>query len=195
MITENLSTLQIHKLTREQYKRELEAGRIDEKALYLTPDEEIDLDLMELITNDDIDAICGGNVGVGGDSSVGSGVSAEPDLVINLLAGGIADDSFDGFLKAEYISCNWTDVENTISKCLNGQSVKVILKGFYKIHSGSEYYTCCEAFSVMAYPNDNTLDIYAWMPAYNPSSFGGCHIFLTPSTQSIRVESQRLNEM
>jgi hypothetical protein len=43
LITENLSTLKIHKLTREQYDRELEAGRIDENALYLTPDEEIDL--------------------------------------------------------------------------------------------------------------------------------------------------------
>jgi hypothetical protein len=43
MITENLSTLKIHKLTQEQYDRELAAGRIDENALYLTPDEEIDL--------------------------------------------------------------------------------------------------------------------------------------------------------
>lgn len=43
MITENLSTLKIHKLTEAQYQRELEAGRIDESALYLTPDEEIDL--------------------------------------------------------------------------------------------------------------------------------------------------------
>ena len=43
MITENLSTLKIHKLTREQYERELAAGRIDENALYLTPDENIDL--------------------------------------------------------------------------------------------------------------------------------------------------------
>jgi hypothetical protein len=43
MITENLSTLKIHKLTQAQYDRELEAGRIDENALYLTPDEEIDL--------------------------------------------------------------------------------------------------------------------------------------------------------
>ena len=43
MITENLSTLKIHKLTQAQYERELEAGRIDENALYLTPDEEIDL--------------------------------------------------------------------------------------------------------------------------------------------------------
>ena len=43
MITENLSTLKIHKLTQEQYERELAAGRIDENAIYLTPDEEIDL--------------------------------------------------------------------------------------------------------------------------------------------------------
>lgn len=43
MITENLSTLKIHKLTQEQYDRELANGRIDENAMYLTPDEEIDL--------------------------------------------------------------------------------------------------------------------------------------------------------
>ena len=38
MITENLSTLKIHKLTQEQYDRELEAGNIDATALYLTPE-------------------------------------------------------------------------------------------------------------------------------------------------------------
>lgn len=43
MITENLSTLKIHKLTQEQYDRELAAGRLDENAIYLTPDEEVDL--------------------------------------------------------------------------------------------------------------------------------------------------------
>lgn len=43
MITENLSTLKIHKLTQAQYNRELEAGNIDENALYLTPDEASDL--------------------------------------------------------------------------------------------------------------------------------------------------------
>ena len=43
MITENLSTLKIHKLTQAQYDRELENGTIDENALYLTPDEDIDL--------------------------------------------------------------------------------------------------------------------------------------------------------
>lgn len=45
MTTENLSTLKIHKLTQKQYDRELEAGRIDENALYLTPYEEIDLSM------------------------------------------------------------------------------------------------------------------------------------------------------
>jgi hypothetical protein len=39
LITENLSTLQIHKLTQEQYNRALAEGRIDERAIYLTPDE------------------------------------------------------------------------------------------------------------------------------------------------------------
>lgn len=37
--TEDISTLKIHKLTREQYEEELAKGNIDESALYLTPDE------------------------------------------------------------------------------------------------------------------------------------------------------------
>jgi hypothetical protein len=41
--TQNISTLKIHKLTQAQYERELEAGRIDENAIYLTPDEKVDL--------------------------------------------------------------------------------------------------------------------------------------------------------
>lgn len=43
MQTENLPTLKIHKLTQAQYDREKENGTLDEYALYLTPDEEIDL--------------------------------------------------------------------------------------------------------------------------------------------------------
>ena len=43
MITENLQTLKIIKLTQEQYDRESAAGNLDENALYLTPDEEADL--------------------------------------------------------------------------------------------------------------------------------------------------------
>lgn len=38
MITENVSTLKIHKLTQAQYDRALAAGNIEENAIYLTPD-------------------------------------------------------------------------------------------------------------------------------------------------------------
>ena len=38
MNIQNVSTLKIHKLTEEQYQREKAAGRLDETALYLTPD-------------------------------------------------------------------------------------------------------------------------------------------------------------
>lgn len=54
MKTENLSTLKIHKLSKEQYDRELAAGRIDETALYLTPDDAGDLD--QFVTVDQLDA-------------------------------------------------------------------------------------------------------------------------------------------
>ena len=51
MITENLSTLKIHKLTKAQYERELAAGRIDENAIYLTPDDEVDSSTIAIKVN------------------------------------------------------------------------------------------------------------------------------------------------
>ena len=59
MITENLSTLKIHKLSKAQYERELAAGNIDANALYLTPDEGAEV---QAITNSQIDAICGQSI-------------------------------------------------------------------------------------------------------------------------------------
>lgn len=41
--TEILPTLQIHKLTQEEYDEKVASGNIDENVLYLTPDEEINL--------------------------------------------------------------------------------------------------------------------------------------------------------
>ena len=41
MITENLSTLKIHKLTQEQYDREFVADNLNENEIYLTPDRSI----------------------------------------------------------------------------------------------------------------------------------------------------------
>lgn len=43
MITQNLPTLKIHQLTDEQYKRVKESEDYDPNALYLTPDEVINL--------------------------------------------------------------------------------------------------------------------------------------------------------
>lgn len=62
MITENISTLKIHKLTQEQYNRELEAGRIDESALYLTPD-----DGSEYATVEQLDTKAGLKIADGGE--------------------------------------------------------------------------------------------------------------------------------
>ena len=38
MLTENLSTLKINRLTQEQYDREKASGSLDDTALYFTPD-------------------------------------------------------------------------------------------------------------------------------------------------------------
>jgi hypothetical protein len=47
LITENLSTLKIHKLTQEQYDRALASGNIDANALYLTPEDSPDWNASE----------------------------------------------------------------------------------------------------------------------------------------------------
>lgn len=44
MITENLATLKIHRLSNVQYEREVASGNIDETAIYLTPDDFIEDD-------------------------------------------------------------------------------------------------------------------------------------------------------
>lgn len=47
MLTENLSTLKIHKLSQEQYDREYAAGNLEETALYLTPDNYVTKDYVD----------------------------------------------------------------------------------------------------------------------------------------------------
>jgi len=50
----NLSTLKIHKLSNEQYQREKAAGTLDDTALYLTPDEDNDIDLSGYATTEQL---------------------------------------------------------------------------------------------------------------------------------------------
>ena len=127
MITENLSTLKIHKLTKEQYNRELAAGNIDESALYLTPDESADLS--KYATKEDIDFI---NTKVG-DTSVSEQIA---DAINNL-------DIPEGF------SGSWNDLkdkpfgEGTIKKYANaydeGTSEEIIFKNL-ELTNDSYYY-------------------------------------------------------
>jgi hypothetical protein len=121
LITENLSTLKIHKLTKAQYERELAAGNIDPNALYLTPDEEVDLSgyvtvertingkaLSEdiYLTADDVgvyvqaeepvDAV-DGDIWVDTDAESHSDVSSKPPYVMlsdyGAIGDGVADDT------------------------------------------------------------------------------------------------------
>ena len=48
MKTKELPVLDIHEMSEEQYKREKEAGRIDEDSLYLTPDEGHDHNISDI---------------------------------------------------------------------------------------------------------------------------------------------------
>ena len=50
-ITQNLPTLRIHKLTQEQYDRESAAGRIEETAIYLTPDTSVTKEYVDSLLN------------------------------------------------------------------------------------------------------------------------------------------------
>lgn len=116
----------------------------------------------------------------------------DADLVINLLGSGF-DCSGHGSLDTEYMSCNWTDVTNTLNKCRNGKNVKVVLKGMYGIHSGGACPIYCDAFSVIA--DDDTLRVYALLPGWMANSIGICHIILDSSDQHISVIQTRLNEI
>lgn len=51
MITENVSTLKMHKLTQEQYDREQAAGALELNSIYLTPEVERIGELSNLKTN------------------------------------------------------------------------------------------------------------------------------------------------
>ena len=55
MITKDIPTVQIHKLTQAQYDTAKAAGNIDENAIYLTPDE--GADMSNYYTKEEIDAL------------------------------------------------------------------------------------------------------------------------------------------
>ena len=82
MITENLSTLKIHKLTQAQYDREFAVGNIDANALYLTPDEATNIEIDTTLTQS----------GMAADSkAIGNALSELEEKLSNSVASLTAD--------------------------------------------------------------------------------------------------------
>lgn len=143
MNIENLSTLQIHKLTQEQYDRELVAGRIDSNAIYLTPDTSIFVQNYEptgvadgsLWVDLDADGYYSGSGGYVDSSST----SSEPDLVIGLNVTNVKkyQDEKPNWvrnisnMKLDDISIMGGDVHATAEKVRQGIPVKVVLNDIH----------------------------------------------------------------
>ena len=75
--TENLNTLQIHKLSQAQYDAALAAGKIDDTAIYLTPDED------NFASQEEFDAKVAGIEKSIGDINIALGGKASKDITIN----------------------------------------------------------------------------------------------------------------
>lgn len=131
MITENLSTLQIHKLTQEQYNRELDAGRIDEHAIYLTPGEEIDLSryLPHYYSLADLNLVSGVNTGAICAALPINSVFLHPanktsitDLPVNWGTLEIVKTDSDNFCTAKLTRSDTSNVEIYLGKYSKNQS-------------------------------------------------------------------------
>lgn len=90
MTEKNLSTLKIHKLTQDQYNIALSKGNIEEDALYLTHDEEIDLspyatvdDMNKKANNSDLTAHTGNKTNPHGVTKDQVGLSNVPNVSTN----------------------------------------------------------------------------------------------------------------
>lgn len=136
MITENLSTLKIHKLTKGQYEREVESGNVDETALYLTPDEEVPMEFnIEYLTAERWDgySVYKKIINFGAlPSSATKSVTVFP----NMIADGIQIISFEGVARTSitddaYITYTipYTDSNYTIEALMTDGSLSVITTG------------------------------------------------------------------
>lgn len=129
MITENLSTLKIHKLTQAQYDRELEAGNIDGNALYLTPD--ITVDSVNGKTGDV--ALTASDVGADTSGTAASAVSSHN-----------ADTSAHSDIRASI---------NQLSSLSNGTGMAGLIKTSSTVTSNSGY-TACPVINGVPYYKD-----------------------------------------
>lgn len=111
MFTKDLSALNIHKLTQEQFDRELANGNIDENALYLTPDEDNEiLNYIKYTINEDEN----GNKTVAiteCDTSI-SGTYVIPDIIEGHPVVRLAGSAFENCTNLTSIA-----IPNTVTHC------------------------------------------------------------------------------
>lgn len=137
MITENLPTLKIHKLTQEQYERELANGNIDETALYLTPEEEVDFSAYATVEQLDGKADSDHTHSYlplsGGEISNGTIVMNEASINFsNSSLGGIWRDT-----NSLYSGFGWNDEQMPVILCPNDERKFGVSTGDF---DGSYYY-------------------------------------------------------
>lgn len=134
MKIDNLETLTIHKLSDEQYQREIDAGTIDETAIYLTPKEEVKIDIATEINEDASDAFA-------------ASAKAVYDFVTDGLDGiGIADwDQNDpdgeGYIKNKpfYITTEGGKLVLSQSEIIDGEAQWSLIKFNTDLVAGKTY--------------------------------------------------------
>ncbi|MBR5794537.1 MAG: hypothetical protein IKY26_00155 [Erysipelotrichaceae bacterium] len=117
MITENLSTLKIHKLTQAQYDRELANGTIDETALYLTSDEAVPNIIVTIDTSWTEDTINGGYT----KTVAVAGMLATDTPFVDVVLGDNIEANVTA-LKAWNLVTRITTAENSITLYANGDA-------------------------------------------------------------------------
>lgn len=187
MITENLSTLKIHRLTQEQYNREYEAGRIDETAMYLTPEIVSDIDLSKATG---ILPIKKG--GTGNDSGyIRTGQISSSTIGYKATAEGSENDANGDYSHAEGSS------NNANGRASHAEGYNNIANGDYSHAEGSNTealgnYSHAEGKSESGY---QTLEFTNVINVNGLEDDGYNHIFNFDSSPEINQLSQLLNNI
>lgn len=126
MIIENLPSLQIHRLTEAQYQKLVDAGKADDKALYLVPDDQdIDIDIsQEIGTNPSPEEIPSSK-------AVADYVEANiPKFTTDLDPDNISNDTITtAKVMVEYVGQEIEKVEENIPEVVGDLSINTFSRG------------------------------------------------------------------
>lgn len=177
MITENLSTLKIHRLTESQYQREKDAGRLDANALYLTPDEEIDLS--PYVTKNQIETVKYLKVTYDEDGNVSSLIDQEGNIWQTIV-----DTNVDG----RVVTCIITST--------NDGSVLVLQQtNYYPAEGWAEFESWNHGDKTTLYVYDNGSMSLSDKPYVMDGSFTHNRVLVTDEDGYMRVSKVTTNEL